>query len=565
MAGMPERVPKAGGGALPIHPLLFTAYPILFLYAGNLAEVTLKEVVPPLGRAVIAAATVLTLCGLLLRDMKRGALITTALVIGWFGYGHLVALAGPVGAPPDTLFASALVVLGVVIAAALILSDAAMRRVTLVLDIVGIALVSLTLVQVIPHQLSQPASASSEKTSAVEPHSGDRDIYYFIFDRYGSERSLDWFAGVRDGLPAWLQSRGFTVEPDSHANYVRTTLSLAATMGMQDLSSAAASKGPGSSDLGPAYQLLQHPEVAKYLKARGYRYIHLGSWFGPTQSIADADVNLRPDAETDFEAVLAATTFRPTLDQLLHVPTIPDKDQIHRDYALFQFRMLQEIPDEPGPKFVFSHILLPHPPYVFDADGDYPSPGEQKQRSDAEAFRQQLAFTDDQIHQVIERLLSGPEETRPIIIIQADEGPYPPRYNADPVHFDWSTATPQELEVKYGILDAMYLPGDPVDPDAAPYDTMTSYNTFRMLFDRYFGAGLPMLPDRSWTSRGFSLPWDMTDITDKLPSLDGTAPPVGQPVPTLPPAPGPSKPNDEGEVRGTRTNRPNQAAARSGG
>src|SRR4029077_18658686 len=103
-------------------------------------------------------------------------------------------------------------------------------------------------------------------------------------------------------------------------------------------------------------------------------------------------------------------------------------------YALFQFRMLQEIPDEPGPKFVFSHILLPHPPYVLDANGDYPPPADQKTRTDAEAFTQQLSFTNDQIHQVIDRLLSGPEETRPIVIVQADEGPYPPRYNADPLH-----------------------------------------------------------------------------------------------------------------------------------
>ena len=113
-------------------------------------------------------------------------------------------------------------------------------------------------------------------------------------------------------------------------------------------------------------------------------------------------------------------------------------------------------------------------------------------------------------------LVAGPEATRPIIILQADEGPYPPRYARDTVTFDWATATPAELEVKYGILDAMLLPG--VDPGAV-YPTISSVNTFRLVFDRYFGADLPLLPDRSFTSRGKLRPYDLTDITGRLPSL----------------------------------------------
>jgi hypothetical protein len=44
-------------------------------------------------------------------------------------------------------------------------------------------------------------------------------------------------------------------------------------------------------------------------------------------------------------------------------------------------------------------------------------------------------------------------------------------------------------------------------------------NTFRLIFDRYFDAGLPLLPDRSFTSASKFRPYDLTDITDRLPSL----------------------------------------------
>ena len=52
-----------------------------------------------------------------------------------------------------------------------------------------------------------------------------------------------------------------------------------------------------------------------------------------------------------------------------------------------------------------------------------------------------------------------------------------------------------------------------------PYPTISSVNTFRLVFDDYFDANLPLLPDRSFTSRSKHRLYDMTEITDQLPSL----------------------------------------------
>ena len=83
------------GRAWPIHPVLFAAYAVLFLFAGNVAEVGLQDVIPPLGRSMIGAVLALSILGLLYRDMRRGALVTSVLVAAFFGYGHVKALAGP--------------------------------------------------------------------------------------------------------------------------------------------------------------------------------------------------------------------------------------------------------------------------------------------------------------------------------------------------------------------------------------------------------------------------------------------------------------------------------------
>jgi hypothetical protein len=48
----------------------------------------------------------------------------------------------------------------------------------------------------------------------------------------------------------------------------------------------------------------------------------------------------------------------------------------------------------------------------------------------------------------------------------------------------------------------------------------TAINTFPILFSRYFGLdGYKELPDTVRTSSGWERPYQLIDITDKLPSL----------------------------------------------
>ena len=71
------------------------AYAVLFLFAENLSEVRIEEVIGPLGHALTVAAGLLLGAGLILRDLRRGALLATAVVAFWFGFGHLARLLGP--------------------------------------------------------------------------------------------------------------------------------------------------------------------------------------------------------------------------------------------------------------------------------------------------------------------------------------------------------------------------------------------------------------------------------------------------------------------------------------
>jgi hypothetical protein len=530
----------------PIWALLLGAYPVLFLFAENIAEVQLRDVIPPLGRGLIVAALVLLVAGLLLRDLRRGALVSGALLLAWYGYGHVAELLATLAPPRELLLLGWGLFLLVALLAALFLRERALARLTSALDVVVSILVLLALVQVVPVEVSRTVSAAEVPSRAgadrPAPAPGSRDVWYFIFDRYGSESSLQALGGFGNELPDWLASKGFQVARHAHANYGRTAMSLAATLNLAFLDDIVAQQGPVSKDMDPVNERLQDHWVGRFLQGKGYRYVHLASWFGATKTNRIADENPTLDTATDFDAILEQTTFGPTLTSLRNLPDLPQHHVLHRSAALFDLRELERIREEAGPKFVFAHILLPHEPYVFDEFGNYPTKEERAARGPDDSYRRQMLFTNDHIRSFVEELLAVPEAQQPIIIITADEGPYPDAYAANQAGYDWGTATADELEIKYGILTAFYLPGE-TRPDAIePYDTMTSINTFPVALSHYWDGDWTLLPDRSWTSSGWYRPYDLTDVTDRLPPPGGRGAPPPRVAPSHDPTvtPGPT-------------------------
>jgi hypothetical protein len=265
--------------------------------------------------------------------------------------------------------------------------------------------------------------------------------------------------------------------------------------------------GRVSGDRTPAQEMIRDHEVGRFLKSEGYRYYQIGTWFEPTRSVAIADENLAYGAASEFETVLRDTTMIPAIDRLRGVvnpeETIRDR---HREGSLFEFRQLRRVATAPGPKFVFAHILLPHDPYVFKADGSPLSEAEAKAGQERDLYAGHLAFANAQIKDIVGYLLDGPEQSRPIVIIEGDEGPLMCQ------GIDCVKNTPDYLKIRLGNLVAMYLPG--VDVELP--ETFTSVNTFRIVFREYFGADLEPLPDRSFTWPDNDHIYDFRDVTDTV-------------------------------------------------
>jgi hypothetical protein len=289
---------------------------------------------------------------------------------------------------------------------------------------------------------------------------------------------------------------------------------------MEYLDDLAASVGPGSSDYHPLFRLVDDNEVARFLKRQSYRYIHIGSWWDPTELSSIADVNYGISAPSDFISALVRTTILPdTVAKLrrlgLKLPGTAELngDRGQYDGARFGFQKIEDVAGAPGPKFVFAHILIPHKPFVFAADGTYLTPEERAKHSAKEDFLGQALYTNTRLEEVARVLLSGPKETRPIVIIQTDEGPNPAGFDDDDADFKWTTASQEDLEIKYPILNAFYLPGL---TDTGVYPEISTVNTFRLVLGKYFGADLPLLPDRLYIYRDKAHPYDFSEITDRI-------------------------------------------------
>ncbi len=125
-----------------------------------------------------------------------------------------------------------------------------------------------------------------------------------------------------------------------------------------------------------------------------------------------------------------------------------------------------------------------------------------------------------------ESTASAIRRSSPVIVIAADEGPYPPGYGGDQGTYSWESAPDDALRIKFGTLQAIRLPETVAAKDPPIPAGMSPVNTFRLLFDRLFDADLPLLPNRSYTSRDWKHAFDLTDVTERI---------LGSPAPSVRP------------------------------
>jgi hypothetical protein len=158
----------------------------------------------------------------------------------------------------------------------------------------------------------------------------------------------------------------------------------------------------------------------------------------------------------------------------------------------------------PAAEFVLIHTDLSHPPPLFEKDGrrkDLPREILNDHSTDFGAYVEQIKFCNSEVQKWIEKIDQAKGE-KPVIILQADHGTYYPMKSDDAYYNEVMR-----------ILNAYRFAGD---KNPTYYPTITPVNSFRVLFNDYFGAGMPLLKDQSWCSPVRVRPYNWSDVTPKL-------------------------------------------------
>lgn len=494
---------------IPFHPLLFAMVPVLSMFAANPGQRHEHELTDALRIVVGASGLLLLVAAAIYRDMRKAALSASALLLVFC----IQVAGGSIGGFAHRGYVMALTFLAMMAACVWLY-----RRRGPLTGLTGLANM-VALGAVLPPAIilgtTKPASAlQANATTAdtiVAGHVRAKpDIYYFIFDRYGDSQTAREY-GLENDIDEYLTSKGFYVARSSRANYMKTALSLSSSLNMRYLDEVVRGR-ERTTDWTPVYQHLWRHRVGAFLRSQGYSYIHLGSWFYPTRENPQATRNV--NYYTTIPRTVSLLFDSPTLSPVQHAfgPWLDERLQNWLRVRRQLDDVLRLVPTA-GPKFVFLHVLVPHPPYVFDRDGSYVTEAQERRRSLAENYRNQVLAANAMIRRLVDGILRD-SPSRAVIIVQGDEGPYPRGTAGE--DFDWRTATAAQLRQKNGILNAYYLPGGDT---RVLYPTISPVNSFRVVLNTYFDTNLPLLPDRTMRHVSDLQPFAFDDITSEVPTM----------------------------------------------
>jgi hypothetical protein len=236
------------------------------------------------------------------------------------------------------------------------------------------------------------------------------------------------------------------------------------------------------------WDALKHNAVRYNFEQMGYTTISYANGF-PWSEMEDMDVFFTPppfaSGMSEFETLFLQTTLLGEAQKLGWFNADQIMAQNFRDRHNLVFNSMDDVVDRTGPKFVYVHLILPHPPFVFGADGEYTDPADFWNENKvyprdkfAIGYKNQVTYLNKKLLEMIDTILAG-SETPPIIILQGDHGP-------------WVQPNPQH----FFILNAYHLPGH----NDELYPTISPVNSFRIVFNDYFGGEYELLDDISYYS-----------------------------------------------------------------
>lgn len=369
------------------------------------------------------------------------------------------------------------------------------KKLTLYINTVLILIILVDMIT-IGLRLGEPSNDFKAKTSntALSYRPCDDclkpDIFFIVLDEYSGSHALKrYFNYDNYQFEEFLKRRGFFVASHPMSNYVSTSLSMASTFDMDYLSWVTAKENPQVEHYSKAQQTITNSNLMKFLASLNYEFDNY-SIFRIGNQPSSFNTGLLHDN-------LELITFKTLLNRMekdliwhFHQKITPRSTWLANKFQS-RFRdgnnkLLRLTADavktkSDQPKFVYTHLFMPHFPWLFDSTGkevkrNLYNPNIPKKEKE-KAYLQYLVYT----NKLVSRLVQDIQEktfNKAVIIVMSDHG-YKEIFN-------------HPISSPNNNFISLYLPSGKYDQF---YHSMTNVNFFRCVLNSLYKQNLPLLKD----------------------------------------------------------------------
>lgn len=498
------------------HPFLVSLYPVLYFYAQNTGYFSAEVMVWPGVLSVLAVGVMLIGFGWGLGSWYKGALMSTW-AVGCF------YLAGPLQIYLRGEYKKEhVLVLTVVPVVGLFLflwrsRSGVFESLNKVMNVVGCVLIAGPVFTLVSGSVFGEESMDEEikigEVAEVRP-----DIYFIIMDAYtGSDALREFYDFDNSDFIGRMEEMGFYFPKNVYSNFPWTEMSVPSTMNMEFVQELRKEDGQGLLTKNYLHRVLKDNRLVRLLKSQDYEVVNIFSGFKPAENMRGVDVSYvgEDNQMEDYLELLVGDTA--LYGFTFHRHYLENWAKRLAEKLDFQFDGLREMAGKEGgrPRFIFCHVMSPHPPFFFDASGNLNPPSFRKDRNEGDGLL--LGYTTEeykvayvaQVQALNQRLVDmlgdvvGGLKRPTVIIVQGDHGGR--MYKDD-----------QENGKRREVFSALNMVYGPKELQKQYYDGVTLVNTFRILGDYYFGWGMGLRPDRSYVCSLDKEPYELVDVTDDL-------------------------------------------------
>ena len=507
----------------PYHPLLLSIYPIAYLYARNAIFIPIENTFRILVITLAFATFFLAVFRIILQDWARAGVLTSLLVAFFYTFGHaanaLEAWTFNLQIAFDVLILGWIWLAALLVISYLVLRISLPKQTTPLLNIVTAALVMLPVISIASNAIAVGGTVSADEVELSELRGEQEaeagmsqvagpDIYFITLDGYQrADTLLESYGYDNAAFIEGLQERGFYIASSSRSNYLNTNYSLNTSLNLVYYH-----EFPDQILLKSKYDL-QTNYVSDFLQRQGYEIILFDSGSDDTND-QYADIFVTPKSSqlegeqfiNPFELLLLRTTAANLLFQGSSLDAGPGEASdvfaraVNRDLAqrreliTHALGSLAEYGADGDAQLLFSHIFLPHFPFLYGPDGEelryhqnlnlywY----EVEPENYIEYYNYQLDYLNQAVLDAVDEILAA-SEGPVVILVQSDHG--------DRKFIDFDEPTTAGVDARSAILYAIYYSDGDYE---SLYQSITPVNTFRLIFNHWFGTDYPLLPDKTF-------------------------------------------------------------------